>query len=332
MLRLAIIYAFGSIKDHSINEYILNKIPDMEKSISKSLSQNGKTKVVIKGILPQNGLTEIYSILKNNETIYNNIVALGGSFVEGRFEAYNNERGEELGFTKLAVIDSRLQNRKTWFNEFNHAKPAGYLAAKICDRSKMNRVAFIGGASIPVVEKWNAGFKEGVFCYNRSKKKNIKISSEYLGPTAKSFQDEFTAFHVTKDFLKWEKPSVIMQVCGLASKGVLQAINEYKEEADSHGDRECFLIFADFAPNTKKRKVYKSIAFSVVRKLEKAISHWVCRSGDTFQADINESGFQPEIEKSGIEGPNWEKIEETIIRKKSFEEEWANACKECGCL
>ena len=339
-MKLVIIYAFGSKEDHSINEYILNKLPIMKKDISNSLN----TTVAIKDILPTNGLTEIYSILKNNEfkkneDVYNNIVALGGSFVEGIFQAYDKERGKEFGFAKLAVIDHRFQNQNIWFNEFDHAKPAGYLAAKICDHRQMDKVAFIGGANIPVVRKWKDGFKAGVVCYNKMKKKHIKLSSEYLGPTAESFRDEYTAFHITKDFLKWEKPSVILQVCGLASIGVLRAIDEYKEEPDSQGNRECFLIFADFAPNKKKEKLqrkinklYNPIAFSVVRKLEKAISHWVCNSGDNFQANIKESGFQPEIETSGIEGPNWETIMKTNIIKESFKKEWTNACKECGCL
>lgn len=315
MPKVAIILASGVRKDHSINEYVHSKL----KSIKQSIKSKNNAKTSIKVFLFNNGLNEIDQFLKHKSDDYESIIALGGTFVEGRFELFN---ATMRPYCQLAVIDAQHFQGTSWFNEQNHAKPSGYLAAKICHNKNMDKIAFIGGANIPVVIKWNEGFCEGMCKYNSNNHSKIEVLTEYLGSTAKSFQDEHTAFHITTDILRWKSPSVIMQACGSANKGVLNAVNSHNSNPKN---RPCHIIFTDFNPKvTSRSKYHKYIVFSVVRELDKAISHWIVTPDKPFKENIYNSGYA---------GPSWsfltnETEPETFCH--NFIKEWSNACKICN--
>ena len=141
---------------------------------------------------------------------------------------------KEFPDQKFAIIDERIEGYKNIaslsFKEHEGSFLVGALAAMM---TKSNTVAFVGGAEAPLIQKFEAGFKQGALYVNPE----IKVLSVYVGGT-NAFNDPTSAKSRTEALIS-QGADVIYHAAGASGKGVFQAAKEkgvYAIGVDSNQD------------------------------------------------------------------------------------------------
>jgi basic membrane protein A len=108
------------------------------------------------------------------------------------------------------------------FHEEEASYLAGVTAAKV---TKSNTVGFIGGVDVPLIHKFEAGFKQGV----ADTKKGVKVKSQYLTETAQEggFSSPDKGQNAAEGQID-DGADVVYAAAGLSGQGVIQAANAHK--------------------------------------------------------------------------------------------------------
>ncbi|MGF1763059.1 BMP family ABC transporter substrate-binding protein [Aliivibrio kagoshimensis] len=102
---------------------------------------------------------------------------------------------------------------------FNHAEGAYVIGYAAGLKSKTNKVGFIGGMTIPVIENFQCGYELGV----KDANKNVMVSVDYINKGAFSWDDVETAQKLTQVMLDGDV-DVVFPVAGFASKAVMETM------------------------------------------------------------------------------------------------------------
>ncbi|MFW6111727.1 MAG: BMP family lipoprotein [Candidatus Bipolaricaulota bacterium] len=94
----------------------------------------------------------------------------------------------------------------------------GALAAM---KTKTNKVGFVGGMKIPLIKKFEAGFKSGVWYVDP----DLEISSKYVGTTGEAFANPAKGKEIAKA-MYGDDVDVIYHAAGLSGSGVIEAAAE----------------------------------------------------------------------------------------------------------
>ncbi|MER5179457.1 BMP family ABC transporter substrate-binding protein [Streptomyces sp. NPDC002896] len=142
--------------------------------------------------------------------------------------------------TSFGIVDSVVEGDNVAslvFAEQEASYLAGVAAAKA---TKTNTVGFVGGVDIPLIHKFEAGFKQGVEDTNSK----VKVLSQYLTQTAE--EGGFSSPDKGKAAAEGQiekKADVVYQAAGLSGQGVIEAAaaakvwaigvdsDQYKQEA-----------------------------------------------------------------------------------------------------
>ena len=108
---------------------------------------------------------------------YNPVIGVGFAYAPGR-EGGRREVPEDHLRHRRRLAPSRRKNvANLVFNEEQASYLAGVAAAKA---TKSNTVGFVGGVDVPLINKFEAGYEQGV----KDTKPGVKVLSQYLTQTA----------------------------------------------------------------------------------------------------------------------------------------------------
>ena len=126
---------------------------------------------------------------------------------------------------KFAIIDSvvSLPNVTSLvFQEHEGSYLAGVLAALA---TKTNVVGFLGGMSIPLIRKFEAGFTQGVY----DTKKGVRVLSGYLGASPKAFHDP-AGGHKLATTQFGQGADILFHASGSSGLGAIKAAREWNRQ------------------------------------------------------------------------------------------------------
>ncbi|MDF3298254.1 BMP family lipoprotein [Streptomyces tropicalis] len=152
---------------------------------------------------------------------YNPIIGVG--FVYGPAVKQVAAKYPKITF---GIIDDNTVQAKNVADLVFHEEQSSYLAGVAAAKTtKKKHVGFIGGVDIPLIHKFEAGFKEGV----QSVDPKIKIESQYLTQTPQ--EGGFSSPDKGKDAANGQIDAgadVIYHAAGLSGQGVIQSAAEHK--------------------------------------------------------------------------------------------------------
>ncbi|GCB46496.1 BMP family protein [Streptomyces sp. NL15-2K] len=128
--------------------------------------------------------------------------------------------------TTFGIVDSVVEEKNVAslvFAEEQASYLAGVAAAKA---TKTNTVGFVGGVDIPLIHKFEAGYKQGVQETSGGK---VKVVSQYLTQTAE--EGGFASPDKGKAAAEGQiekKADVVYQAAGLSGQGVIEAAAKAK--------------------------------------------------------------------------------------------------------
>ncbi|MDO0912252.1 BMP family ABC transporter substrate-binding protein [Streptomyces sp. DT2A-34] len=128
--------------------------------------------------------------------------------------------------TTFGIVDSVVEGNNVAslvFAEEQASYLAGVAAAKA---TKSNTVGFVGGVDIPLIHKFEAGYKQGVQDTSGGK---VKVVSQYLTQTAE--EGGFSSPDKGKAAAEGQiekKADVVYQAAGLSGQGVIEAAAKAK--------------------------------------------------------------------------------------------------------
>ena len=153
------------------------------------------------------------------EAGYNPVVGVG--FAYGKSI---NKVAEDFPDTTFAVVDAESNADNVsglLFSEQEASYLAGVAAAK---KTKTKKVGFIGGVNNALIQKFEAGFVQGV----EETDSKIKLTSQYLYPTnIKGFNDPKAAKDKAKGMLD-QDIDVIYSAAGQSGTGAIEEISKKK--------------------------------------------------------------------------------------------------------
>ncbi|MDJ0780574.1 MAG: BMP family ABC transporter substrate-binding protein [Desulfosarcinaceae bacterium] len=134
---------------------------------------------------------------------------------------------DEFPETKFAIVDGFIPDKPNvsslLFTEHDGSFLVGIIAAMKAQELGKNTVGFVGGMDVPLIHKFEAGYKAGVQYVDA----NLKILSDYAGTTPSAFADpvkgkELALAQVDKG------AAVLYHAAGLTGAGVYEAAKERK--------------------------------------------------------------------------------------------------------
>ena len=160
----------------------------------------------------------LQTLANNNELV----LAIGFGF-EDAVKTISSEYPN----VNFGIIDSalNLQNvRGTRFREEESSFLSGVIAAL---KTNKNKVGFLGGVNIPLIQKFEAGFIAGVKAVNP----NIDVDAKYVEDPPINFSGFFDAVKAKEisSTIYTEGSDIIFHAAGAAGLGVFQAAKEFTE-------------------------------------------------------------------------------------------------------
>ncbi|MBZ9640183.1 BMP family protein [Streptomyces sp. PSKA30] len=213
-MGLAIAYDIGGKGDQSFNDAAYAGLQKAEKEFGYKTAD----------IEPTEGETDadkeqrLASLAKQG---YNPVIGVGfayGPAMQAVAEKYPD--------TTFGIVDSVVEGDNVAslvFAEEQASYLAGVAAAKA---TKTNTVGFVGGVDIPLIHKFEAGYKQGVEETSGGK---VKVISQYLTQTAE--EGGFSSPDKGKAAAEGQiekKADVVYQAAGLSGQGVIEAAAKAK--------------------------------------------------------------------------------------------------------
>ncbi|MFJ8546533.1 BMP family protein [Streptomyces sp. NPDC093586] len=210
---LAIAYDIGGKGDQSFNDAAYAGLEQAKKEFGYETAD----------IEPTEGETDadkeqrLASLAKQG---YNPVIGVGfayGPAMKAVAEKYPN--------TTFGIVDSVVEGKNVAslvFAENEASYLAGVAAAKA---TKTNTVGFVGGVDVPLIHKFEAGYKQGVTDTNPK----VKVISQYLTQTAEEggFSSPDKGRAAAEGQIE-KKADVVYQAAGLSGQGVIEAAAKAK--------------------------------------------------------------------------------------------------------
>ncbi|MGI5339658.1 BMP family lipoprotein [Streptomyces sp. CA-181903] len=210
---LGLAFDVGGRDDHSFNESAARGADKAEKELG----------VPNRLMTAKNGETEAEREQRLNslaEAGYNPVIGVGFNYQKS-IEKVAKDHPD----TTFAVIDSVAQGKNVasiTFGEHEGSYLAGVAAAL---KSKTHKVGFIGGVNNALIQKFQAGFEQGV----KDTDPKAQVTSQYLYPNNdKGFNDPAAAKDKAKGMLD-SGIDVIYTAAGLSGNGSIEAVAGQKD-------------------------------------------------------------------------------------------------------
>jgi basic membrane protein A len=208
-LKVGVAYDVGGRGDHSFND-------SAAKGLDKAKEDFG---VEIKELTAKTSDTEAdreQRLEDLAEAGYNPVIGVGFSYGDSMKKA-----AAKYPKTTFAIVDSVVEAKNVdsiVFTEEQSSYLAGVAAAL---KTKDNKVGFIGGVDIPLINKFEAGFRQGVEETNPK----VKVTTQYLTPGSdlSGFSDPAKGKAAAQGMLD-KGVDVIYSAAGSSGNGAIEAV------------------------------------------------------------------------------------------------------------
>ncbi|MFD7707475.1 BMP family protein [Streptomyces sp. NPDC059785] len=206
---LALAYDVGGKGDQSFNDAATA-------GMEKADDEFGYTSQAVE---PQDGESDADKVQRLEQLAksgYNPVIGVGYAYAPAVKEA-----AEKFPKVTFGVIDDETVKADNVADLVFHEEEASYLAGVAAAKAtKSNTVGFVGGVDVPLIHKFEAGFKQGV----TDTKKGITVKSQYLTETAA--EGGFASPDKGKSAAEGQIDAgadVVYAAAGLSGQGVIQA-------------------------------------------------------------------------------------------------------------
>ncbi|SNX63583.1 nucleoside-binding protein [Streptomyces sp. TLI_55] len=213
-LGLALAYDVGGKGDQSFNDAATAGMEKADKEFGYKST----------AVEPQDGESEADKV-QRLETLakqgYNPVIGVGFAYAPAVKEA-----AQKFPKTTFGVVDDETIKADNVADLVFSEEQASYLAGVAAAKTtKSNVVGFIGGVDVPLIHKFEAGFKQGV----ADTKKGVTVKSQYLTETAAEggFSSPDKGEAAAEGQID-DKADVVYAAAGLSGQGVIKAANAHK--------------------------------------------------------------------------------------------------------
>ncbi|WP_189322358.1 BMP family lipoprotein [Streptomyces flaveus] len=232
---LAIAYDIGGKGDQSFNDAAFSGLDKAKKEFKYDTADIEPTD----GETDADKVQRLTSLAKQG---YNPIVGVGFAYGPAMTEVAKKYPKISFGIVDSVIEADNVASLVFAENEASYL--AGVAAAKA---TKTNTVGFVGGVDIPLIHKFEAGFKQGVADTNPK----VKVLSQYLTQTAEEggFASPDKGKAAAESQLE-NKADVVYQAAGLSGQGVIEAAATQKKwaigvDSDQY-EQEALAKFKDY--------------------------------------------------------------------------------------
>jgi basic membrane protein A len=230
-VKIGLAYDIGGRGDKSFND-------SAAAGLDKIKSEYGADRVEVKELSPNPNETEAdkYERLKLLCTQgYNPVIAVG--FVYAGVDPANGpmvKASKDCPNAKFAIIDDSSATASNIANlVFAEHQGSFLVGAAAALKSQSGKVGLVGGCLVPLIQKFEAGFKAGVAQVNKDDGKNVTVDVNYLSTPAEKcsgFNDPAKG-QTSAEGLYDKGDDIVFQVAGGSGTGVFKAAKAKNKQA-----------------------------------------------------------------------------------------------------
>ncbi|MGZ9586091.1 BMP family lipoprotein [Paenibacillus marinisediminis] len=207
-LKVGLVTDLGSVNDKSFNQSAWEGLQQLEKD----------TGIKVKYVEPKKDSELVPSLNKFVKDKYDLTWATGMTMMDpvAEVSAQNPD-------SKMAIVDAEVKGPNVasiLFQEHEGSFLVGVIAGSM---TKTNTIGFVGGMELPVIKRFEAGFKAGVQAVNP----NAKVDAIYVG--------DFNSVDKGKNAantLYNKKADIVFHAAGQAGNGVFTEAKERKKNGE----------------------------------------------------------------------------------------------------
>jgi basic membrane protein A len=212
-IRVGIVYDVGGRGDKSFNDAAYN---GLQRAI-KVLKVEGKD------LEPGPGGANREELLRTlAEQNYDLVIGVGFLFTDAITAV-----AKDFPKVKFAIVDGVIEGlpnvSSLVFNEHEGSFLVGVIAGLM---TKSNIIGFVGGMDIPLIHKFEVGYKAGALYVNPK----VKVLINYIGVTGDAFKDPVKGKELALAQYK-RGADIIYHASGASGEGVFEAAKETKKYA-----------------------------------------------------------------------------------------------------
>jgi len=214
-VRVGIVYDVGGRGDKSFNDAAY---AGLQRAI-KVLKVEGKD------LEPGPGGANREELLRTlAEQNYDLVVGVGFLFTDAITAV-----AKDFPKVKFAIVDGVIEGlpnvSSLVFNEHEGSFLVGVVAGLM---TKTNVIGFVGGMDMPLIHKFEVGYKAGAMYVNPK----VKVLINYIGVTGEAFKDPVKGKELALAQYK-QGADIIYHASGASGEGVFEATNKYAIGVDS---------------------------------------------------------------------------------------------------
>ncbi|WP_406007111.1 BMP family ABC transporter substrate-binding protein [Streptomyces sp. NBC_00637] len=213
-LGLALAYDVGGKGDQSFNDAATAGLDKADKEFGYKST----------AVEPQDGESDADKVQRLESLAkqgYNPVIGVGFAYAPAVKEV-----AAKYPKTTFGIVDDEQIKADNVADLVFHEEQASYLAGVAAAKAtKTNTVGFIGGVDVPLIHKFEAGFKQGV----QDTKKGVAVKSQYLTETAA--EGGFSSPDKGESAAEGQIDAgadVVYAAAGLSGQGVIKAANAHK--------------------------------------------------------------------------------------------------------
>ncbi|MDQ0583065.1 BMP family lipoprotein [Streptomyces rishiriensis] len=213
-LGLALAYDVGGKGDQSFNDAATAGLDKADKEFGYKST----------AVEPQDGESDADKVQRLESLAkqgYNPVIGVGFAYAPAVKEV-----AAKYPKTTFGIVDDEQIKADNVADLVFHEEQASYLAGVAAAKAtKTNTVGFIGGVDVPLIHKFEAGFKQGV----QDTKKGVTVKSQYLTETAA--EGGFSSPDKGENAAEGQIDAgadVVYAAAGLSGQGVIKAANANK--------------------------------------------------------------------------------------------------------
>lgn len=247
-IRVGIVLSVGGRGDQSFNDSAYEGLMQ-----AKKLFRN----VQVRFSEPRENAAARQDLENYAQQGYDLIIGVG--FLMGRAL---EEVARKFPKRKFAIIDSKVSLPNVTslvFQEHEGSYLAGVLAA-LATKTKV--VGFLGGMSIPLIRKFEAGFFQGVY----DTRKGVRVVSGYLGASPKAFHDP-AGGHKLATTQFGQGADIVFHASGSSGLGAIKAAREWNQQHPQIAQRR-YIIGVD---GNQDALAKGSVLTSMIKRVDVAV-------------------------------------------------------------
>ncbi|MFD7403933.1 BMP family protein [Streptomyces sp. NPDC059866] len=282
---LAIAYDVGGKGDQSFNDAAYAGLEQAKKEFDYETADIEPTE----GETDADKAQRLSSLAKQG---YNPVIGVGYAYAPAVKEV-----AEKYPDTTFGIVDDSQVQADNVADLVFSEEQASYLAGVAAAKStKSNVVGFVGGVDIPLIHKFEAGYKQGVEDTSGGK---VKVVSQYLTQTAE--EGGFSSPDKGKTAAEGQiekKADVVYAAAGLSGQGVIEAAAANKVwaigvDSDQY-KQEALAKYKDYILTSATKDVAKAV-FGLAKSVEDGKPVTGIVKGDLKTGEVGLADSNPEF-------------------------------------